>query len=202
MTRARGFTLVELLVAVALFATVAAMAYGGLDAIARHATQLEEASTRLTDVQRTWNIVARDLRQAARRGVRDLSGERLPALAGERLSVELTRRGYGNALGAVRAELERVAYRREDDALVRLRYDVLDRADSSRPRRDVLIDGVTGFDLRYLTRDGRTHDAWPIRGAGDDALPAAVEVRIAFADYGEMRRVLELTDAVVDEAAP
>lgn len=191
----RGFTLVELLVAVALFATVATLAYGGLDALVRASTQLEGSGERLADLQRAIDLVGRDLRQAVARGVRDRDGQPQPALAGDRSGVLLTRAGHGNALALPRAELERVGYGLVDGRLERLRYRVLDRADGREPARDALLDEVEAFELRYLGVDGSWQDQWPPRSNPGVALPRAVELRLRLADFGEIRRVFELAGA-------
>jgi len=191
--RLRGFTLLELLVAIALFAVVAGLAYGGLDALSRGSVQLGDAAERLAQVQRSMDILARDLRQATVRSVRDEQGRRLPALAGDAHRLELTRGGYGNTLDQPRAELERVGYLRRDDGLQRLHYAVLDRAGPLQPRSDMLLDGVQALELRYLGADGREHEAWPPPRGDHAALPRAIELRLTLSDYGSLRRVLELS---------
>ena len=108
---ARGFTLLEVLVAVALFAVAAALAFGGLDALTRARSRLDAGNERLGRLQFAVGLLERDLRSAAARGVRDGYGAPLPALLGTRERVELTRHGHANALARPRAELERVGYR-------------------------------------------------------------------------------------------
>lgn len=190
---ARGFTLLELLVAIALFAVVAGLAYGGLDALSRSSGQLDEAGTRLAAIQRGMDMLARDLRQASARGIRDGDGRPLPALSGDAHRIELTRAGHANALAQPRSELERVGYLRDGEKLQRLHYAVLDRAGGVAPRVDTLLDRVQALDLRYLGADGREHDRWPPPRGDAQALPRAVELRITLKDYGQLRRVLELT---------
>lgn len=188
-----GFTLLELLVAIAVFAVVATLAWRGLDVLARGALQLDEAAGRLARVQRGIDLLARDVRQAVDRPVRDAEGRPLAALLGEAHALELTRAGHGNALAQPRAELERVRWRRVDEALVRERWPVLDRGDRRAPTADPLLDGVTALDLRYFGSDGRSHASWPPPRSTDAGLPRAVELRVTLADYRELRRVLELT---------
>lgn len=195
MRRARGFTLLELLVAIALFSVLAALVWGSLDGLSRNSMQLDQAAQRLAQVQRGLDLLVRDLRQALPRPVRDGNGRALPALAGERSQLELTRGGHGNALALPRSTLERAAWRSRERRLERLHWPVLDRVAAIQPRVDVLLDGVDSLDLRYHDANGGMHDAWPPPRSGDAALlPRAVELRLHLADLGELVRLVELPE--------
>jgi len=78
-----GFTLLEVVVAVALFAVVSTLAYGGLAAVLRSREQLSEASAQLAQLQLAMQMFERDVRSAVLRPVRDGYGEVLPALMGD-----------------------------------------------------------------------------------------------------------------------
>ena len=195
MSRPRGFTLLELLVAIGLFSVLAVLVWGSLDGLARGSTQLDQATQRLAEVQRGLDLLVRDLRQAMPRPVRDGSGRVLPALAGARNGLELTRGGHGNALALPRSTLERAAWRSNGQRLERLHWPVLDRVASSLPRVDPLLEGVASLELRYRDADGREHDQWPPARSGDAAvLPRAVELRLRLADMGELLRLVELPE--------
>lgn len=188
----RGFTLVEMLVAIAIFAVASALAYGGLTTLVDARAQVDARNTRLGELQFAVGLIERDLRSIAERPVRENDGGERPALDGQPASIELTRFGAANSLGQVRAELERVGYRVEDGTLQRRRYAVLDRAPSSLPDDADLLDDITRFELRYRAADGRELRQWPPPRGDADGMPLAVEVRIAGEDFGEIRRLLEL----------
>ena len=190
--RHAGFTLLELLVAVALFAVVAVLAYGGLDQIARQGSQLEAESTRLADVQRAVDRLASDLRAAVARPVRDASSGRLPALVGGARELDFTRGGYGNRLAEPRAELERVGYRLEDRHLRRLHHAALDRPSPLPERNDDLLADVSELQFSYRDANGRSVASWPDSRAGQTSLPAAVMIRLRLRDYGDIERLVEL----------
>lgn len=193
MNRARGFTLLELLVAVGLFAVLAGLAWGSLDGLSRGSVQMQEAATRLADTQRALDLVVRDLRQAVPRPVRDGSGRAQAALSGERLGLEFTRGGHGNALALPRATLERVGWRQHEGRLQRLHWPVLDRAAGTQPRVDMVLDRVQALELRYRDASGREQAQWPPPRSGDAAaLPRAVELRLRLEDMGEIVRLVEL----------
>lgn len=190
--RTRGFTLIEMLVAVAIFAVASALAYGGLTTLVQARAQIEAQNTRFGRLQFAVGLIERDLRSIADRPVRENHGSERPALDGQSASFELTRFGAANSLGQIRAELERVAYRLDNGTLQRRRYAVLDRAPSSLPDDADMLDGIERFEIRYRASDGRELRQWPPPRDDAPGLPLAVEVRITGEGFGEIRRLLEL----------
>jgi general secretion pathway protein J len=201
-SRTHGFTLIEVLVAVAIFAAMAALAWGGLDAIVRSREKLGAAQEDFSRTQRSLSTLERDLRSAAARPVRGNYGEALPALRGDDTHLEFTRLGFAHPLSEQRSNLERVTYELDGKKLQRGRFVVLDRAADSAPVISPLRDGVKTFRLRYLNIKGQWLETWPARDETQiDALPRAVEFRLDIEGLGEVRRVVELP-AQVPTGAP
>lgn len=189
----KGFTLLELLVALAVFAALAAAAYGGLAQVARTRAALAAQQDRLAAVTRAVGMLERDLRQTLARPVRgNAANAVLPALAGRADGVELTRLGFANPRAEPRSHLERVVYAQDGARLRRGRYAVLDRVPGSVPDTATLLDAVESLRLRYVGRDGVWRESWPPADGVLADLPRAVEFRLGLADLGEIRRVLEL----------
>ena len=194
--RSHGFTLIELLVAMAVFAVMAALAYGGLNSIARTRAELGRQSDALRDLMRAVGTLDRDLREAVPRPVLGNVGQAVPALLGTAAGVEFTRVGFANPQAETRANLERVVYELDDHALKRGHYAVLDRAAGTTPELVTLRNSVSDLRLRYLDRSGRWSDTWPPAQASDpNLLPRAVQWRLTTPDYGEIERVVELPSA-------
>jgi general secretion pathway protein J len=189
-----GFTLLEVLVAVALFAVVAALAYSGLDSVMRARAQLADQAAQMARLQLAVGLLERDLRAAAERPVRDVFGGALPALVGSVSSLELSRHGHANLLDAPRAEVERLAWRSEADRLLRERWPVLDRVASTPIERSTLVESLRSVRFRYLLRGGRGFDSWP-PPVPAPLLPAAVEIELEVEGLGRLRRLVELPDA-------
>jgi general secretion pathway protein J len=188
--KARGFSLLELLVAVAIFGLASALAYGGLDGLVRTRGELDRQSQRLQALQFAVGLIERDVRAAVERSVLDAYGTRLPALEASPSRLELSRIGYANALDQPRAEIERVIYQLDGSALQRLRFHVLDRAPGSIPDVQPLLDDVQRIEFRMIDAAGREHGRWP--PPNGEPLPRAVELRLVTTDFGEIRRLLEL----------
>jgi general secretion pathway protein J len=197
-----GFSLIELLVALAVFSVMAALAYGGLNSIARTRGELAKQEDAFRDLARAVAVLDRDLREAVARQVYGNSGQLLPAFTGSANALEFTRLGFANPQAEPRANLERVLYELDAQALKRGNYPVLDRAPGSAPQITALRTDVTDFRLRYLDTQNRWFDAWPPPQTTDlTLLPRAVEWHLRTRDYGEIVLVIEMVSAWPAQAA-
>jgi general secretion pathway protein J len=214
MTRQSGFTLIEVLIAMAITAFVATIAYTGLSAAISGVESTRAVASRNYELNRAMMIVTRDLRQFVARPIRDEFGETEPAMSGgelARATLSFTRAGWHNPNGLSRSQLQRVAYRVEDETLWRDAWSVLDRAGDSEPSSVRLLDGVEYLEVAFLgdlselemSNDGRALDTrnWRPNWGGVDyqqsnasgvAPPIAVELRLQLNDMGEVRRLYAL----------
>jgi len=197
--RQRGFTLIEVMVSLAIFAALAAAAYTTLNGVVEASRVVTEQMTRLQALQRTVQRMTLDLSQLTPRPVRDELGDgRLPVLRGGGGSldlVELSRGGWSNPLVLPRPALQRVAYRIEEDRLIRRQWPVMDRTLATEPAEATLLEGLQDIRLRYLSGDEWTEQWPPDAGAGAAALslrPRAVELVLVVEGLGEIRRVIEV----------
>ena len=206
MRGVRGFTLLELLVALSIFAAIGVMAYSGLANVMRQQYQTETYADRMQDLQLTYRVLKRDFEQFVDRGIRNEFGDVSPALVagGDYAGVEFTRAGYPNPAGYPRSHLQRVAWLVDDDTLVRRSWRVLDRSQDTQPDGQVLIDGVRAFSLRYLDASGNWHQTWPpastVPAPATTAAatwPLVVEVELSLDDLGVLKWLYRLPETFV-----
>lgn len=197
----RGFTLLELLVAMAIFGVLGAMAMGGLNAVLDQQEIARKQLERLHRVQRAMRIMTTDFSQLNPRIARDQLGQPAepPLLAPCRSDalICLTRDGWRNPFWRQpRGTLQRVRYRHEDAQIIRDTWPVMDPTLSNEPRSEVLLDGVDGLEIGFLDGMGEAKSEWPDQestgGEVDNQLPLAVSITIRLGDWGEIVRIVEV----------
>lgn len=195
----RGFTLIEVMVALAIFGVLAALAYGALGQTLSNSDMLTERMDRLQSIQRTMSYLSSEMLQAAPRSVRADLGQYEPALRSSFASdfaLELTHGGWPNSAGVPRSTQQRTAYRIEDDELVRYHWNVLDRTVNNVPVTTVMMTDVESLTFRFLQVDGEWSDQWPPLNlqttSNTIALPRAVAITLVLPDEGELVRIVEV----------
>ena len=202
-----GFTLLELLVAVAIFAVIGAMAYGGLQNVMDQQQQTTLHAERLKGLQLAYRILQRDLEQIVDRSIRNEFGDPVDALVGGSgfNGVELSRAGHPNPAGFLRSEIQRVAYLPDQDRLLRRSWRVLDRAQDTQPDEQVLVENMVEFAMRFLDKNREWQENWPpltASGSGPAGLPLAVEVKLELEDVGALSWLFRVPEAFVASPVP
>ena len=194
-----GFTLIEVLVAMAIFSVMSVFAYQGLrnflGARAIVDAQAEAFATLVSGI----TLLQQDIEEVAARPVRDALGDPVPALqsgvgAGEVLA--LTRHTAWAPTSTANADLKRIEYRLEAGALIRRVWTVLDRVADSRFTERVVLPDVVAVSLRYFS-DGEWRLAWPAENVGNPlpALPGAIGVTIQFTNGRAIERLFRVLGA-------
>lgn len=199
--QARGFTLVEVLVAMMLLGIMTAMGYGTYRQARVSAERTSDSQQRTREIEFGMRMLVQDLSQTAPRPIRDQLGSgRLPALRagpGAASLIELTRMGWSNSAGAQRGTLQRVSYRLDKETLKRAYMPVVDPTLNNQPIEQDLLTKVKGVQIKFLDPNRQWIDLWPAPGlvGGQDMYvrPIAVEVIVDFQDWGKVRRLVEVS---------
>lgn len=197
--RSPGFTLVEMLVAVLVFALLSAAGVVVLAQAADHQAAVGERLARLGEFQRARALLQADLAQVALRRVRHPGGDAArdafvgrAAHAGGRTRGPLlafVRRGWTNPDGLPRASLQYVEYRLVDGRLERSSRPMLDGVASDPPQ--LVLAGVSSARVAYRDR-GHWNDGWP---GGASAMPEALRLDLELEDIGHVTQLFLLPGA-------
>ena len=199
-----GFTLLELLVAIGVFAVFSLMAYGGLGEVLKTQEAVEQSAEHTRDLQMALFRLEQDIEQARQRPVSDQFGDPVPAfhLAQDDV-LGFTRGGRLNPMGRPIASLQRVAYLVRDDTLIRRSQPVLDLAQDSQPLETELLDGVVDIRWRFLDDSNEWQTEWPTLNANTGATsvdarpPKAVELRLETKRWDELRMLYRIATGEV-----
>jgi len=195
---ARGFTLLEVVVAIAILAGLFVVALETFRAASDGRERLAQEATRLEARQRALTFLTLDFEQLIARPVRDGLGDFQPALMSLDNGVALTRLGWANPFDLRnRSLMQRVEYLLIEDQLIRRYWPVLDVMAGTEPQQSVLLEEVESLQVRYLFQplggDMTWREQWPdtsLEGTNplQMPLPKSVELEIAFADGSFIHR--------------
>ncbi|MEO6927978.1 MAG: type II secretion system minor pseudopilin GspJ [Casimicrobiaceae bacterium] len=191
--KTRGFTLVEVLIALTILALIGVLAYRAMAALADGEARLAVETSHWTTLDAFFARVESDLRAAVPRGVRH-GNLREPALAA-------TVDANGNAaLTLTRASSDfdddpgvagqRIGYRLQHGTVEIAYWPALDNVDAAQPLSYPLLSGVTQLRIGYVTHDGRWIAQWPV--LGEPAVPTAVRIELLLADGAHLERWITL----------
>lgn len=170
-----GFTLVEMLVALGIFALLAAAGVGILRASVDTQSTVEDHLGQIRDLGRLDALLSSDLAQAVDRPTRTASGER-PAFLGQPGHMELVRAGWSNVDSSRRSDLQRVQWQQEGANLTRTGFLHLDGSDEGSASA-VLARNISRASFRYRTAAGEWASSFS--STDKEPLPAAVEATVS-----------------------
>lgn len=202
--RQPGFTLLELLVAIAIFAMLGIGSYRLLATTIATRDAARTHDNALMRLQKVFVVLNRDLSQAVARPVRNDFGDSVAAVLLNNNQLEFSRQGWPNPLQATRSEMQRVRYELNTKGeLWRLSWTQLDRERGMEPSRSLLLEKVEGLQVRVMSANGQLEPEWPVQrnvqtndGGGLGMMPTGVEMVMSVKPWGEIRRVFRLTDGM------
>src|SRR3990167_9173502 len=159
----RGFTLIEILVALMIFAIMGVMAAMSLHTIIRAHEKLKKADHRLLQLQITMTLLRRDISQVINRKIRDADGKQEPAfMASGGGDITFTRAGLENPFNMSRqSNMQRVGYALRGNNLVRVTWNVLDQPPKAQPESQIMLSDVQSLEWQFIADNGAKSSSWP-----------------------------------------
>jgi general secretion pathway protein J len=193
--RSDGFTLLELLIALAIVGALLAIAFGGLRVAIAAWNQGEDRAEFHQHARGITQIVGRVVGGAyPYRGSLGEAPERRLLFQGEETRIELVTRAAAFP-GDVPVAFTAIVIAVEDDAQGRalvVRQRVLPNWDPFTRATVVLRDpAIQGLELRYLNTDGSWRDSWDAEA--EQSLPSGVRIRFLTGQGGRLDSLPPLT---------
>ncbi len=191
--KASGFTLIETIIALAVFAIVGTMAFTGLNAILKWQTDLDQHSNQIKTLQLALKYFERDISQLIERSVRDQYGDSQPAFsADEDAIMSFTYSGWRNPAGLSRSNMQRVAYEVNDEELIRHSWNRLDGAINEDSRSIPILKGVRDLKWKFLNQGSVWENRWPPINVDPvtAGLPRVVSISFTIDPWGKITRII------------
>lgn len=203
-TKFSGFTLIEILVAMAIFSLIGLASTALLTSVINDDKVSTERFEQLEKLQRAMLTIERDLLQAVPRSVR-INGEvndivmqgGEDELGGSADSIGFVRGGWQNPqLMLPRSTLQLVGYRLREGELQRLYGNYLDNVIGYEPKIKVLLTGISDFQIEFLVAASTGGEAEWQESYKGTVLPQAVAITLTSDTFSVIRREFILVGGV------
>lgn len=199
-THAKGFTLIEVVVALAIFAIIASITSYVLFQSFATDERLKAQSARLREVEFALTWLRRDTEQLVERPVRSEQQKLISAFVGQEHYLEFTRNGYINP-GEVeqRSTLKRVAYLCQGSTLIRRSWTLLDTLNRKQYHDTVLLHKLQQCSFSYTNNRHQTLSNWVVPNTNVDKkhpspkIPTTLIGHFLLADWGAVTLTLPIT---------
>ena len=160
MNAKKGFTLVELLVAIAIFAVLSALGWKVFDYLAKVKDRNAMHEANLEQLQESYQQILRDTMQAVPLTA-NIKGQQKPALVLHNGRFNFSKTGVTDPLQQGISPHERVEYqyRADEKKLYRLKYRNLHQTGNDQPESSVMLDEVEAFEIVVLNPNELS--SWP-----------------------------------------
>ncbi|MCE0723970.1 MULTISPECIES: GspJ family T2SS minor pseudopilin variant LspJ [Legionella] len=196
-----GFTLIEILIALAIFAILATITSSVLYNAFTTRSRVNEQSERLNELQLAISLIQQDTRQTVERPIRSNEMQLLPAFIGQTNYVEFTRDGNINP-GNIekRSTLKRVAYVCQQGTLIRRTWSSLDIINQKSYEDKLLLNRLTNCHFGYLNQNLQILPEWREQAVTlnqrKEPFPKAIQFNMTLQDQGELNLLFVLPGAL------
>lgn len=200
MRHNKGFTLIEILIALTIFAIIATITSSVLYYAFNIRTRVTAEAEQLNRLQLAISLIRQDTFQAVDRAVRGNDMKLFASFIGQPKLLELTRDGNLNPQSLEkRSTLKRIALVCEGDKLVRRTWESLDVIDKNKFESRVLLTHLSECQFNYLNQTLQVLNDWRQTVSQDNQkenLPKAIQLNISLKPWGKMNLLFLIPGAV------
>jgi general secretion pathway protein J len=198
LNQTQGFTLIEILLALFIFAIIALITTATLHSVIATNERLNQHYDRLQELQFTSMVMENDISQITNRSIITNTGNVAPALIGEYTKVEFTRAGLVNPFqDQQQSNMQRVAYYVNNQQLIRATWSHLDQLPADKPNEKILLTHVAQIEFGYLGNSNGFAQSWLLSDnmKAFMTMPRAIQVKITLRDLGQFTLLIPLPNA-------
>ncbi len=189
MKHLRGYTLIEILIAIFIFAIVSGIVSLSISTTQRAFTHNQKALSELAKLQNALLIIERDITQVFNRNIVDENLKSQGRLTtGRSQELMFIRTGYVNPKEFYdRSQLQRIRYRLKDGELFRDAWtfdNLTDKPNASR----VIAQHINKLRWTFYDKKLQTYTLWPPVSQLTEELPGVIVLTIEFENYGTVER--------------
>ncbi len=195
----RAFTLLEIIIAMAIASLIGVGALTLLDSATKTHTGIQQRGERYNKIERALLFISNDIQQLAARDFRDEFGDKQNVItssnSGNRSYLSLTRLGRRNPAGLARSNLEKLVYQVDEENLQRVSFIYPDGMSFDRGLKRTLLNDVEKMEVLFF--DGESWgNIWPINKQKKSRvdLPVAIKISLTLNDLGLIERFFVISD--------
>lgn len=190
MKKSAAFTLIELLIALAIFAILALTTTYALTAALNTKKRLTESSIYLQQLKLTYLILRQDSMNAIPRPVIIRDMRQAPAFIGNASKIEFTRDGVQSPLEENLTSQRRIIYDCTGGKLIRHAFLRVDSENNTLSQKNILLTDLTHCSFDFLNEKSTWLVPWEsqvnTKNHIGELLPRAVRLKISIKNQGNM----------------
>ncbi|MDR3492523.1 MAG: type II secretion system minor pseudopilin GspJ [Gammaproteobacteria bacterium] len=194
----RGFTLLEILIAIFIFTIISIIITQALHAALNTQSSTEKSAARMRDLQMTTLLISRDLEQIIDRPIINAERAQEASLIGSSQKIIFTHGGVTNPQGELlRSTLQRTQYSLLKEHLIRTTWEVLDQAPETKAQDRELMGSIQKLDFSYLDQEGHFSSSWPAAN-NTTPLPKAIRITLTISNWGTFSQLYLISGAALN----
>jgi len=186
-SKINGFTLLEILIALFIFAILSLLMVGGLRTVINIEGGVSKRASDIRALQFALLIFSRDVEQTINRPITNAFGKEEASFIGTYNSFSFTHLGAASG-GQFFASngMQRTRYVFTGNTLLRMVWPVLDMAPNTISRTQHLLTGLSDVHFEYLSSNNRFYQNWPLNDQNGQVLPLAIRIFLTIPNWGKM----------------
>lgn len=196
-----GFTLIEVLIALMVFAIIAAITSSAMYYAFNTRSKINHYADRLAQLQLAVNLLDQDTDQIINRPVRGNEMRAFPAFIGTSDYIEFTRAGVVNPHQlARRSTLKRIAILCQNNQLIRRSWLQLDSPDRQRYEDRSILDNLKTCAFSFIDKNKHSYNEWLAEALTSDQsrqpFPPVIQLDIELMDWGKINLIFLVPEAL------